>query len=86
MHFGRFPFNQNLRNFENNGNWYSIFPEKFPDFRKPFPNANHSTRNFRHSGAKLNAEENFPKIIFENFGIYRENAIPFGTAWKLPQI
>ena len=37
MHFGRFPFNQNLRNFGNSGNWYSIFPEKFPDFRKLFP-------------------------------------------------
>ena len=27
MHFGRFPFTQNLRNFGNSGNWYSIFPE-----------------------------------------------------------
>ena len=36
MHFGRFPFTQNLRNFGNSGNWYSIFPEKFPDFRKRF--------------------------------------------------
>ena len=43
MHFGRFPFTQNLRNFGNSGNWYSIFPEKFPDFRKRFRNANHST-------------------------------------------
>ena len=51
MHFGRFAFTQNLRNFGNSGNWYSIFPEKFPDFLKLFRNANHSTRNFRHSGA-----------------------------------
>ena len=36
MHFGHFPFTQNLRNFGNSGNWYSIFPEKFPDFRKRF--------------------------------------------------
>ena len=25
MHFGRFPFTQNLREFRNSGNWYSIF-------------------------------------------------------------
>ena len=31
-------------------------------------------------------KENFPKIIFENLGIYRENAVPFGTAWNLPKI
>ena len=53
MHFGHFPFTQNLRNFGNSGNWYSIFPEKFPDFRKSFRNGNLSTRNFRHSGANL---------------------------------
>ena len=33
MHFGRFLFTQNLRNFGSSGNWYSILPEKFPDFR-----------------------------------------------------
>ena len=68
MHFGRFPFTQNLRNFGNSGNWYSILPEKFPDFRKRFRNANHSTRNFRHSGAKLNAERKLPDDNFRKFG------------------
>ena len=68
MHFGRFPFTQNLRNFGNSGNWYSIFPEKFPDFRKRFRNANHSTRNFRHSGANLNAERKLPDDNFRKFG------------------
>ena len=24
-------------------------------------------------------KEHFPEIIFENFGIHRENAVPFGT-------
>ena len=24
-------------------------------------------------------KENFPEIIFENLGIHRENAVPFGT-------
>ena len=56
MHFGRFPFTQNLRNFGNSGNWYSVFLEKFIDFRKSFRKANLSTRNFRHSGANLNAK------------------------------
>ena len=70
MHFGRFPFNQNLKNFGNSGNWYSIFPEKFPDFRKLFRNANHSTRNFKHSGAKLNAEKKLPENNFRKFWVY----------------
>ena len=86
MHFGRFPFTQNLRNFGNSGNWYSIFPEKFPDFRKSFRNANLSTRNFRHSGANLNAERKLPDDNFEKLGIYCESAVPFGTARKLPKI
>ena len=72
MHFGRFPltfpFTQNLRNFGNGGNWYSIFPEKFPDFRKSFRNANLSTRNFRHSGANLNTKRKLPDDNFRKFG------------------
>ena len=67
MHFGRFPFTQILRNFGNSGNWYSIFPEKFPDFRKSLRNANLSTRNFRHSGANLNAERKLPDDNFRKF-------------------
>ena len=67
MHFGRLPFTQNLRNFGNSGNCYSIFPEKFPDFRKRFRNTNHSTRNFRHSGAKLSAERKLPDDNFRKF-------------------
>ena len=68
MHFRRFPFTQNLRNFGNSGNCYSIFPEKFPEFRKRFQNANHSTRNFRHLGTKLNAERRLPDDNFRKFG------------------
>ena len=35
-------------------------------------------------GKVLTRKENFPMIIFENLGIYCENAVPLGTAWKLP--
>ena len=71
MHFGRFSFTQNLRNFGNCGNWYSIFPEKFPDFRKRFRNANHSTSQT--FGSKFECGKKlFPMIIFENLGVYCE--------------
>ena len=79
MQIGRFPLNQNLRNFGKSGNWYSIFPKKFPDFRKLFRNANHSTGNFRHSEAKLNAERKLPGNNFRSLGIHRKNAAPFDT-------
>ena len=31
-------------------------------------------------------KESFLMIMFENLGIYCENAVPFGTAWKLLKI
>ena len=31
-------------------------------------------------------KENLPMTIFGKFGRYCENAVPFGTAWKLPKI
>ena len=85
MYFGRFPFTQNLRNFGNSANCYSIFPEKFPDF----PGNVSEMRTIQPEILDIREQSSMRKenlIIFENLGIYCENAVPLGTAWKLPKI
>ena len=79
MHFRRFPFNQNLRNFGNSGNWYSISPKSsqtsgnFSEMRTIQP----EVLEIREQSWMR--KENFQEIIFENLCIHLENAVPFAT-------
>ena len=82
---GRFPIysTKTFENLEAAANGTDIFRKNFQKFWKllNFQNANHSTKNSRNSGNKVEWKENFREIS-ENLSIPREVVLFFGNFAK----
>ena len=81
---GSFHSTQTFENLEIVANGTEIFWKSFQKFWKllNLRNANHSNKNFRNSGSKVEWKENSREIFFENLGIPREVVLFFGNVRK----